>query len=59
MNIWSAVIYGIAALFAVQALLALMTAHHRHSLRRYLDQESRRQPVEPAAAEKSQKAKAA
>lgn len=59
MNIWSAVIYGIAAIFAVQALLALMTAHRRHSLQRYLAEESQRPPAEPPVANSSQKSKAA
>jgi hypothetical protein len=50
----AAAIYGIAAVIAVQALLSLMTAHWKASLRRFLEEESRQreitssQPTEPA-----------
>jgi hypothetical protein len=59
MNWQSAAIYGAAAVIAVHGLLALMTAHRRHSLRRFLEEESRRRQSEPAAVDDGQNSKAA
>jgi hypothetical protein len=59
MNFWSAVIYVIAALVALQALLALMTAHRQNSLRRFLEEQAQRHPTEPSTADKAQQSKAA
>lgn len=39
----SAMIYGVAALAALQGLFALMTAHRKASLRRFLEEESRKE----------------
>jgi|GEM_PF-4633121 len=65
MNFWTIVIYGIAAVIALQGLLALMVAHRQASLNRFFQEESRRSELqaaeksEPTAMPNGQKSKAA
>ncbi len=62
---WTTVIYGVAALLALQGLFALMTAHRQAAVRKYFEEEiSRReaeaaQSPEPETAPVGQKSKAA
>lgn len=49
MSVWTIVIYGVAAVLALQSLFALMTAYRKQALRRILDQEIRRREQEAAA----------
>lgn len=65
MNWWTAAIYGLATVLALQGLLALMTAHRQASLRQFFEEELRRredaasQAREPQPAPTGQKSKAA
>ncbi len=65
MNLWTMIIYGVAAVLALQGLFTLMTAHRRQSLGRFFEEELRRreelaaQPPEPKAEESRLKSKAA
>lgn len=65
MNWWTAAIYGVAAVTALQGLLSLMTAHRKVALRRCFEEELQRreleaaQQPEPQTANPGQKSKAA
>ncbi len=68
MNFWTMIIYGSAAVIAVQGLIALMTAHRQASVRRLFEEEVRRREweaslksikSEPEPAKAGQKPKAA
>lgn len=49
MSRWSLLIYGIAALFGVQTLLALMVQHRRRTFADLVNAETRRREAEAAA----------
>jgi hypothetical protein len=46
MNWWTAAIYGVAAVTALQGLLSLMTVHRKAALRRFFDEEWQRRELE-------------
>lgn len=50
MKLWTMLIYGVAAVLALQALFTLMTAHRKRSLSRFFDEELRRKEAEAAQA---------
>jgi len=49
MSRWSLLIYGIAAVLAVQTLLALMVQHRRRAFADLVNAETRRREAEAAA----------
>ncbi|MDP1797707.1 MAG: hypothetical protein Q8K78_09510 [Planctomycetaceae bacterium] len=54
MSRWSLLIYGIAALLAVQTLLALMVQHRRRTFADLVNAEARRRAAEAADLEAQQ-----
>lgn len=57
MNGWTVLIYGVAAVLALQGLFALMTAHRKQALNRFYEEEIRRKDAEPAQSDEPETAK--